>query len=169
MDGTHKYPEYTYKNLREKNSALISALSKSHDSISLPGLAWSVGLRSYWFYRGWIIFWSYPWRWIMTGSSTSKPLLFFCRILVEIFRSLQLSNSLFLAWIYFLFRLLHSLLRFYPLQPPLKLLHFSMKGGVFCMIWPWLMNCPFFYLKYCRCSLGRVCFCKHYPYWVSPG
>jgi hypothetical protein len=47
MDGTHKYPEYTYKNLREKNSALLGALTKSHESVQLPCLAWSVGLRSY--------------------------------------------------------------------------------------------------------------------------
>lgn len=47
LDGTHQYPEYTYKNLREKNSALLRVLAKHHEKVSLPGIAWSVGLRSY--------------------------------------------------------------------------------------------------------------------------
>ena len=47
LDGDHNYPAYSYLGLREKNSALLNALSPAARTANLPNLAWEVGLRSY--------------------------------------------------------------------------------------------------------------------------
>ena len=49
LDGAHKQNPYTEKILRVKNHAILSSFTKlrGRNQVSLPSLAWQMGLRSY--------------------------------------------------------------------------------------------------------------------------
>lgn len=50
-DGRQNYPEYSEKILKTKNYALLKNFTqvKGRGQVTLPGLAWQIGLRNYWF------------------------------------------------------------------------------------------------------------------------
>ena len=52
LDGAHKQNPYTEKILRERNYGVLSSFTKQkgRSQVSLPQLAWQVGLRNYRWY-----------------------------------------------------------------------------------------------------------------------
>lgn len=49
LDGAHKQDPYTLKLLQVKNYGVLSSFTKARgrNQVSLPSLAWQVGLRNY--------------------------------------------------------------------------------------------------------------------------
>lgn len=49
LDGAHRQAEYTEKIIKVKNYACLSAFTKvrGRKQVSLPSLAWQMGLRNY--------------------------------------------------------------------------------------------------------------------------